>query len=78
MLFNEWNLEEALEVEHEEGFEEGREVGLEAGLEAGREEGLEEGVEKVARNALAEGVSMEIIQKITGLDAETILGFTAR
>ena len=62
MLFNEWNLEEALEVEHEEGLEEGR----------------EEGREEVARNALAEGASLEFIQKITGLDAGTILGFAAR
>jgi predicted transposase/invertase (TIGR01784 family) len=61
MLYNEWNLEEALEVEHEEGFEEGR------------EEGREEGIEKVARSALAEGASLEFIGKITGLDAETIL-----
>ena len=61
MLFNEWNLEEALEVEHEEGFEEGHEAGL------------EEGREEIARNALAEGMNLEIIRKITGLDAETIL-----
>ena len=81
MLFNEWNLEEALEVEHEEGFEEGHEVGLEAGrkagLEEGREAGFEEGREEIARNALAEGMNLEIIRKITGLDAETILGFAS-
>jgi len=32
----------------------------------------EEGLNKVARNALAEGLAPEIIQKITGLDLETI------
>ena len=30
------------------------------------------GREYVARNALAEGVSIELVEKITGLDMETI------
>jgi len=38
----------------------------------GREEGLKIGLEEVARKALAEGASMEFIQKITGLDIEAI------
>jgi hypothetical protein len=37
-----------------------------------REEGREEEREGVARSALAEGASLEFIQKITGLDLETI------
>jgi hypothetical protein len=36
------------------------------------EEGREEGREEVARNALLEGASIEFVQKITGLDFETI------
>ena len=80
MLLEEWNLDDAKQVWFEEGMEEGlekgREEGLEEGLEKGREEGLEEGLEKgreeTARNALAEGVSIEIIQKITGLDMGAI------
>jgi hypothetical protein len=36
------------------------------------EEGREEGLEAVARNALAEGFSIESVQKITGLDMEVI------
>jgi hypothetical protein len=36
------------------------------------EEGMEKGKEETARNALAEGASIEFIQKITGLDMETI------
>jgi predicted transposase YdaD len=36
------------------------------------EEGREEGREEIARNALMEGIPTEIIQKITGLDIETI------
>jgi len=34
-------------------------------------------MEKTARNALAEGLPMETIQKITGLDMETIAGLRA-
>ena len=48
------------------------------GLSKGREEGLTEGLNKakleVARNALAKGFSVEIIQEITGLSAATIKG----
>jgi len=39
------------------------------------EEGRGEGLEKVARNALAQGASLDFIQKITGLDIQTITGF---
>ena len=55
---------ESLREEREEAIAEGRKEGLEKGLEKGREE--------VARNALAEGASMEFVQKITGLDIEAI------
>jgi len=34
----------------------------------------EEGKEEIARNALAEGASIEFVQKITGLDIETLKG----
>jgi predicted transposase/invertase (TIGR01784 family) len=55
-IFAEYNQEEAMAVRYEEGHEDGRE---EAQLE-------------IARNALAEGASFEFVQKITGLDMETI------
>jgi hypothetical protein len=45
---------------------------LEDALVVEREEGREEGREETARNALAEGLPVEIIQKITGLDIGTI------
>ena len=45
---------------------------MEDALAVRYEEGLEEGLEKVARNALAEGFSVEQVHKITGLDMETI------
>ena len=50
--------------------------GLNHARREGRGEGLQEGREErnteIARNALAEGFSMEAIQKITGLDLEAI------
>ena len=36
------------------------------------EEGMEQGMEEVARNALAKGLTIEVIQDITGLDMQTI------
>jgi hypothetical protein len=45
---------------------------LEDALIVEREEGREEGREEVARNALTQGLPVEIIQTITGLDFETI------
>ena len=56
MLTTEWNWDDALAVRYEEGLE----------------KGIEEGREEVARKALAEGATIEFVQKITGLDVETI------
>jgi len=56
MLYTEWNWDDALAVAREEAREDGRE---EVRLE-------------VACNLLAEGAAFEFIQKITGLDIETI------
>ena len=64
MLMTEWNQEEALAVKYEEGLSKGREEGLSKGR---AEERLE-----TARNALAKGISLELIQGITGLDMETL------
>jgi len=76
MLYTEWNMDDAIAVAREEGKEEGiekgREEGLEEGIEKGREEGLEAAKESIARNLLAEGSTPDFIQKITGLDIETI------
>ena len=56
MLMTEWNMDDALAVRYEEG----------------KEEGKQERDEAIARNALAEGASVEFINKITGLDIEII------
>jgi predicted transposase/invertase (TIGR01784 family) len=47
-------------------------VTVEDEIEARYEEGVEDGIEKTARNALAEGASIEFVQKITGLSREEI------
>jgi len=44
----------------------------ERGAERGIQQGIQEEKLAVARNALAEGASIEFVQKITGLDLETI------
>ena len=74
MLTAEWNLEDAKAVWFEEGIEQGIEQGMERGIEQGIERGIERGMKDVARNALAEGATPEFVQKITGLDIETIKG----
>jgi predicted transposase YdaD len=45
---------------------------LEDALVVEREEGREERGVEIAKNALAEGLPVKVIQKITGLDMETI------
>ena len=40
----------------------------------GKEEGEKEKQTEIARNALAEGATPEFVQKITGLDPQTIAG----
>jgi predicted transposase/invertase (TIGR01784 family) len=68
MLMTEWDWDKALATYYEEGKEDGIVQGREEGIEQGREKGREQ----IARNALAEGASIEFIQKITGLSPEAI------
>ncbi|MCL2181230.1 MAG: Rpn family recombination-promoting nuclease/putative transposase [Treponema sp.] len=62
MLYTKWNMEDAKEVWREEG----------------REEGREESHKEIAWNMLANGSTPEYIQKITGLDLETIIDLNNR
>ena len=59
-----------------EGLEEGRAAGLEEGRAEGRAEGLEEGVQKkaleVAKNLKSMGLSIQDIQRVTGLSKDEI------
>jgi len=64
MLTTEWNWDTAKRVWQDEAREEGIGVGLAQGREVERE--------GIARNALEEGVSDEMIQKITGLSLDEI------
>jgi predicted transposase YdaD len=48
------------------------ELDMQSMLVHAEREGLKHGVEKTARNALAEGASIEFVHKITGLDIEKI------
>ena len=43
-----------------------------SGLNGARQEGEEKKAIEIARNALTEGLPIEVIQKITGLPTETI------
>ena len=65
-------LEDIQRKSREIGLEEGREIGLEIGRNEGLEEGQETARLNIARNALAEGATIEFVHKITGLDRETI------
>jgi predicted transposase YdaD len=60
MLYAEWNMDDALAVRYEEGLTEGI-------AEGHANEKLQ-----IARNLLAEDSTPDFVQKITGLDLETI------
>ena len=65
-----------LKQERLEGREEGRMEGREEGRMEGREEGREEGVKmkafETAKKMLADGLSIDLIAKYTGLSTETV------
>jgi predicted transposase/invertase (TIGR01784 family) len=56
----------------QEGLAEGRQEGIKEGIKEGMEKGHAEKAIEVARNALAQGASIDFVNKITGLDIETI------
>ena len=60
MLLTEWNTDDAIAYARKEGREEGW------------EEGRDERDIEIVRNLFAEGFTIELVQKITGLDLETI------
>ena len=70
MPFYEWKLEEALMIEWKEGWIEGWKEGWKAGWV--------EGIEFVAKNLLAKGLPLTLIQETTGLDMETIENLETR
>jgi predicted transposase/invertase (TIGR01784 family) len=68
MLNTKWNWDDAKRIWQEEA----REEGYEEGLKEAREEGRKEVSLETAKKALSKGLPLEIIQELTGLDAETI------
>jgi hypothetical protein len=78
MIFGEWNMEDCVRVRTREAREEGIEEGLERGLEKGIEKGRERRANEIARNALARGLSLDVISDITGLDTRTITGLSTK
>lgn len=64
--------ESSYKVGEMKGEKKGREEGREEGREKGRAEGKREEKREMARNSLKEGLSVEIVSKITGLSTEEI------
>ena len=71
-------LPKMLELGRKRGRAEGHKEGREQGRAEGLAEGSEQTSEKIARNALAKGMPLELIHDITGLDIETIQGLAPR
>jgi predicted transposase/invertase (TIGR01784 family) len=75
--YRKWEYEQALHImelqmQWAEGKEEGKAEGKEEGKAEGREEGKAEDKIEVAKNALAMGLSVEQIEKLTGMSREEI------
>jgi hypothetical protein len=64
MLITEWNWDKFIEVREQEAVEQGRVEGWQQGRQQSQQE--------VARRALAEGLPVEMVRKITGIDMQTI------
>ena len=64
--------DEARKIGREAGLKEGHEAGLKEGHEAGLKEGHTAERLEIAKNMLAEHISVEVISKITGLSPEEL------
>jgi predicted transposase YdaD len=66
--------DEAREEGLKEGIEKGLKEGVEKGLKEGREEGIKEGIKQgkieLAKKMLAEGMSLQTVSKLVGLNEE--------
>jgi len=49
-----------------------KELGIEEGIRKGMREGMKKGILKTAKNGLKEGISLDILSRITGLTPEQI------
>ena len=71
-MTTERDIQNYISYAREKGLEEGMEKGMEKGREEGREEGRAEGMANAARNMLAEGFSIDLVVKCTGLSIEQV------
>ena len=71
-MTTERDIQNYISYAREKGLEEGMEKGIEKGREEGREEGRAEGMADAARNMLAEGFSIDLVVKCTGLSVEQV------
>ena len=73
-LREKWDLDER--SARQNAIEEGRKKGLQQGLQQGIQQGIQQGEEnktvEIAKKMKEEGISVELIEKITGLDKEEI------
>ena len=60
MLYQEFNMEDAIEVAKEESFERG----VEQGIEQGMERGMEQGRQEIIRNMHLAGLSEDVIKSV--------------
>jgi predicted transposase/invertase (TIGR01784 family) len=71
--YRKWEYEKALHImELQMQWAEGKEEGKAEGREEGKAEGKAEDKIEVAKNALAMGLSVEQIEKLTGMSREEI------
>ena len=62
-------------IEEAKLLKEGEHIGIEIGEKKGKEEGLKEGKIEIAKNAIKEGLSTDLIVKLTGLTEKEIKKF---
>jgi predicted transposase/invertase (TIGR01784 family) len=74
MAMSDWTtgIDTATEKGIEIGTKQGIEIGTKQGIDIGTKQGIEIGKIEDAKNMLNEGLPIEVICRVTGLDAETI------
>ncbi|MDR2523109.1 MAG: PD-(D/E)XK nuclease family transposase, partial [Synergistaceae bacterium] len=62
----------AINTAEKRGMKKGMEQGMAQGMEQGIGQGIELGTKKVARSMLADGISSDLVSKLTGLSIEEV------
>jgi len=66
------DVRSAVELAEERYYEKGIKAGIEVGIERGIEKGIERGVRITAGKLLKEGMSIDLVSRVTGLTPEQI------